>query len=80
MKIDEKKKLAIFVAALGISRGILYSVRSGDYKPEDIDAVIRAISPENLAEVFGVQEAEFQIDYTQQITPEEMDKLRITTT
>lgn len=68
MKIDEKKKLAIFAAALGISRGILYSVRSGDYKPE------------NLAEVFGVQEAEFQIDYTQQITPEEMDRLRVTTT
>lgn len=80
MKIDEQKKLAIFVAALGVCRGILYSVRSGDYTPEDIDAVIAAVSPANLAEVFGGQEAEFQIDYTQQITPDEMDRLRVTTT
>lgn len=80
MSIDDKKKLAIFVVALGISRGILYSVRSGDYKPEDIDAVLSAISPSNFAEVFGVPETEFQIDYTEHITSEEMNKLRVTTT
>ena len=80
MKIDDKKKLAIFVAALGISRGMLYSVRNGDYKQEDIDAILAAISPSNLAQVFEVSEEEFQIDYNEYITSEEMDKLRVTTT
>ncbi len=80
MKIDDKKKLAIFVAALGISRGMLYSVRNGDYKQEDIDAILAAISPSNLAQVFEVSEEEFQIDYNQYITSDEMDKLRVTTT
>jgi prenyltransferase beta subunit len=80
MKIDDKKKLAIFVAALGISRGMLYSVRNGDYKQEDIDAILAAISPSNLAQVFEVSEEEFQIDYNEYITSDEMDKLRVTTT
>jgi prenyltransferase beta subunit len=80
MKIDDKKKLAIFVAALGISRGMLYSVRNGDYKQEDIDAILAAISPSNLAQVFEVSEEEFQIDYSEYITSDEMDKLRVTTT
>ena len=80
MKIDDKKKLAIFVAALGISRGMLYSVRTGDYKQEDIDAILAAIAPSNLAQIFGVAEEEFQIDYSEYITSDEMDKLRVITT
>ncbi len=76
MKINEQKKLAIFVAALSVSRGMLYSVNSGDFKKEDIEAVLAAISPSNLASVFNVPETEFQIDYTKQITAEEMSKIR----
>ncbi len=80
MKVNEQKKLAIFVAALGVCRGTLYSVSSGDFKKEDIDAVLAAVSPSNLASVFGVSEDELQIDYTEQITPEEMNKIRPVTT
>ena len=76
MKINEHKKLAILAASLGVCRGMLYSVSSGDFNKKDVDAVLAAISPANLAAVFGVPEAAFQIDYTKEITPEELDKIR----
>jgi hypothetical protein len=70
----------MFVAALGVCRGILYSVKSGDYKPEDIDAVLAATSSENLAQILGIPVNDLSIDYTDYLTEEEIDKLRITTT
>jgi hypothetical protein len=74
---DEQRKIAILTAALGVCRGMLYSVRIDDYKQEEIEATLDAISPSNLAEVFGIPEAEFQIDCREHLTTEEIDKLMI---
>jgi hypothetical protein len=77
MTTDEQRKIAILTAALGACRGILYSVRIDDYKQEEIDATLNAISPSNLAAIFGIPEAEFQVDCKEYLTSEEIDKLTI---
>jgi hypothetical protein len=77
MSTDEQRKIAILTAALGACRGMLYSVRIGDYKQEEIEATLDVVSPSNLAAVFGMPEAEFQINCRQYLTPEEIDKLTV---
>jgi hypothetical protein len=77
MTTDEQRKIAILTAALGACRGMLYSIKIGDYKQEEVDATLNVISPSNLATIFGIPETEFQIDCREHLTSEEIDKLTI---
>ncbi len=43
MNTDEQRKIAILTAALGACRGMLYSVRISDYRPEEIEATLMAL-------------------------------------
>ena len=44
MENTAHKKLAVLTAALAVCRGILYSVSSGNFKKEDVDAVLETTS------------------------------------
>ncbi len=59
----DAKKYAIAIWALGLTRGVLYSVISGDVDAEEVKNIFEATSLRKLAERFGYEESEMSGDW-----------------
>lgn len=63
MSDDSLKYRALLSQALGMCRGILYSVRAGDVDIAEIDRILDATSLANIAKRLGLDENDLVIDF-----------------
>lgn len=67
----EAKKYAIALWALGLTRGVLYSMISGDVETEQVKKIFEATSLQKLAERFGYEESEMSVDWDELLSDTE---------
>jgi len=70
------EQYAALACALGIARGSLYSVLSGDYNRETIARVIRGTSLANIAAAIGQREGDLAIDWNDYLTTDQQRTLQ----
>ncbi len=68
----DAKKYAIAIWALGLTRGVLYSMISGDVDAEEVKKIFEATSLQKLAERFGYEESEMSTDWDDLLSATEM--------
>lgn len=71
MNEDSLKYLALLSQALGLCRGVLYSVRAGDVDVEEIDRILDATSLANIAKRLGLEENDLVIDFEDDLSDDE---------
>jgi hypothetical protein len=62
MEEQKLKRQAVILHALGLCRGLLYSVRAGDIDVPEIDRILAETSLEHLAEILGLSEDDLACD------------------
>ena len=70
------REFAAVVYALGVARGILYSVRDGDADAEEIKRVLGGTSAASIAKALGLKEEDITLDWAEQLTESEMRVIR----
>jgi hypothetical protein len=71
MSDDSLKYRALLSQALGMCRGILYSVRAGDVDIGEIDRILDATSLANIAKRLGLDENDLVIDFEDDLSDDE---------
>lgn len=59
----EAKKYALLSRALGLTRGVLYGVLTGDFTIQEVQEVLEVTSLKSLAEKNGYEEEDLAIDW-----------------
>jgi hypothetical protein len=71
MSDESVKYRALFMQALGLCRGVLYSVKAGDVDAAEIDRILDATSLANIAKRLGLDEDDIAIDFEDYLSDSE---------
>jgi hypothetical protein len=63
------------MCALGAVRGLLYSISTGEYEPEQTDFILKGTTLANIAAAIGERESDLAIDWDDHLTPTESLKI-----
>jgi hypothetical protein len=69
----DARKYAVIVWALGLTRGILYSISQGEFEIEQVKKILDVSSLSALAARVGCDESELAIDWSEYLSSREQD-------
>lgn len=75
-QVIEIRQHAAVVFALAVARGALYSVRTGDLRPEELAEVLAGTASTSIAKALGLPDELFAIDWEEYLTREEREAIR----
>jgi hypothetical protein len=75
MSTGPDRIIAILMQALAVSRGMLYSARTGDASQHEIEAIIASTSQEALTKLLGEEALHRAMRLSEHLPPEDRDTL-----
>jgi len=70
------REYAAICCALGVARGMLYSIQFAQYDPEEVERILRGTSSANIAAAIGEHENDLAINWDDYLTSSEKLKIQ----